>query len=120
MRDVDCVSLDNIARGAAVEMLQDELEKVLANVADPNTDWKTTRKITLEFRISTNEAREIGDVKIVAGSKLAGRKSVETVIYMGRVSGRLVAVEHNPKQGMLFDKAVNGNVVPMSGKGDGA
>ena len=39
------VSLTNLGNGAAVELFDHELQKVLANIDDPNTDPKEKRKI---------------------------------------------------------------------------
>jgi len=99
------ITLATIANGAAEELFSDRLTEVLRNVNDPNTDWKAARKITIEVAFRPNEERTIGDIHIKASSKLAGLKPVQTVCYMGRQNGKLVAVENNPKQLGMFDAA---------------
>jgi hypothetical protein len=109
------VTLTSLCDGAAVELFQAELEKVLRNIADPNTDWKTGRKIHLEFSWLTNEDRTAGDVKIKATSKLAGLKTVTTVVYYGRHKGEHIAREHDPKQAGLFDQISHIQAMPKNG-----
>ena len=41
------LNLAEMANGAFMEQFNIELKKVLANIADPNTDPKKARKITL-------------------------------------------------------------------------
>lgn len=96
--DINPIQLATIASGAVSELFEEELQKVLRNIKDPNTNPEATRKITLTFEIRPTESRELGDVQILAASKLAPFKRVQTVIHMGHHGGRLVAVENNPKQ----------------------
>lgn len=96
--DINPIRLDSIANGAASELFEEELQRVLRNIKDPNTNPEATRKITLTFEIRPTESREVGDVQILAASKLAPFKRVQTVIHMGHHGGRLVAVESNPQQ----------------------
>lgn len=113
MAEQKFVSLATLADGALGELFDAELQRVLQNVADPNTDPEQIRTITLTVKVKPNEEREIGDVTVSAASKLAALKKVKTVIYMGRQAGKLVAVESNPKQqGLFSDKP---NMVPISG-----
>jgi hypothetical protein len=102
--DINPIRLDTLANGAAAELFEEELQRVLRNIKDPNTDPKAKRKITLTFEIAPTESRDVGDVHIIASSKIAAFKRVQTVIHMGHHGGRLVAVESNPKQ-LLLDAA---------------
>lgn len=53
------LSLVNLGGGAAVEMFDEALEKVLENILDPNTEAKTKRVITLKMTISPAENRGV-------------------------------------------------------------
>lgn len=114
------VTLVSIGEGAMVELFDIELEKVLRNIADVNTDPTQAREITLKVRIKPDEDRAVGGVKIVASSKLASNKGAATLIYMGKRGNQFVAVENNPKQSALFDQpkptAVPANVSPIERK----
>lgn len=101
MRDV---TLENIGQGALAELFAVELGKVLANIADPNTDDKTKRTITMTVTFVPNGARDVADVSIACASKLAGIQRVKTQLFMGRIKGKLTAVESNPQQSHLFDE----------------
>ena len=103
------VSLDTLGSGAAMEMFQDELQRVLDNITDVNTDPKAVREVKLTVKIKPDEGREVGAVTISTASKVAPIKSVGTVFFIGKRAGQTVAMERNPKQ-LTFDDA---NVVSM-------
>jgi hypothetical protein len=110
----EVVTLTTLAGGAAVELFQNELDRVLRNIADPNTDAKGVRKIQLTIAIKPNEDRDMGAVTISATSKMASVKPAPTVIYMGEHRGQPVAVETNPKQISMFQEKAPGRPVPVS------
>jgi hypothetical protein len=113
MTEEKFVTLDNLADGGAKELFEDELEKMLRNIADPNTEASFIREINLKVKVKPDEERQIGDVLVQATSRLAPARGVKTVFFMGRHSGKLVAVESNPKQ-MTFDD-LKTNIVPIEG-----
>ena len=98
------VTLDTLGHGALNELFAAELARVLANIADPNTDDKVKRVITIQVKFKPNRERDSAAIELVCGSKLAGIMTVETKVYMGKVKGALVAVEHDPRQSGLFDQ----------------
>lgn len=51
------LGLENLKDGAAVEMLNDELQRVLANIQDVNTDSKQVRELNLKIKIKPSEGR---------------------------------------------------------------
>jgi hypothetical protein len=103
---IPVVTLTTLADGAAVELFQSELDRVLRNIQDPNTDAKAVRKVTLEVTFVPDEQREVGEVRVRAAAKLAGLKGANTRVFFGRHKGQLVATEFNPKQAGLFDEKV--------------
>lgn len=98
------VTLDTIGSGALVELFDAELARVLENIQDPNTDAKTKRTITVKVTFAPNENRDLADVNLTCGSKLAGIKTVGTRLYVGKIRGKLIAVENDPRQTTLFDQ----------------
>jgi hypothetical protein len=93
------VTLSNIAGGAVPELFEHELQKVLANIADPNSDPSATREITLKFRFKPNtKNRGVGEIDILSASKLGGTTGAETEAYFIHTEGQYVMVEHNPQQ----------------------
>ena len=102
MDDPKVITLSGLADGAALELWQNALERVLQNIEDPNTDTKSKRHIRLECVFSVaDEERRVGDVEVRCSTKLAGVKGVKTLVYIGRHQGELVAVEQ-PRQQDLF------------------
>jgi len=98
------VSLETIGGGALSELFDAELSRILANIADPNTDAKATREVTIKIAFKPNAERDVADVTLKCASKLAGIQTVETRLFMGRHAGKLIAVESDPRQSNLFDQ----------------
>lgn len=98
IRQEEFVGLENLGQTAAIELFNDELGRVLENILDPNTDAKTVRTLTLQIKIKPDENREFGPTVIEIKSKLASPKGVGTVMYFGRVAGKAIARERNPRQ----------------------
>ena len=107
MAEEQYVSLDTIGQGAAVELFNDELSKVLKNIQDLNTKPTITRRITMTVDIKPDEDRSFGTVLIQAQSKLAPSKGVGTAIYIGMKAGSPVATERDNRQ-LTFDDNVVG------------
>ena len=78
------IKLESLADGSISERFKQELAKVLVNIADPNTEAKTTRKINISLTIKPNDNRETAEVSISANSTLAPHKEVMTTIIMDR------------------------------------
>ncbi|EGQ0289145.1 hypothetical protein NAC36_000187 [Staphylococcus pseudintermedius] len=60
------VKLSELGQGALQELFESELEKVIENINDINTDPTKKRKITMTIDIKSDEYREIifADVKV--------------------------------------------------------
>lgn len=101
-------TLHTIGGGALTELFAVELAKVLANIADINTDPEAKRKITIEVTFAPADTRDTADVALKCVSKLVGIKTVSTQVFIGKLGGKLVAVEHDPRQAGLFDAEPTG------------
>lgn len=78
------INLSSFADGAVAERFNIELEKVLENISDPNTDPKKTRKLTLTLSFKADEERDITSVGVQAKTSLAPAKDIQTKIVMDR------------------------------------
>lgn len=88
------MTLSNLSNGAVVERAEWELQKILANIADPNTDPTKKRELTIKITIKPDETREISDVEITCTSKLASIKPLKTRMFMSEdKDGRFFAQE---------------------------
>lgn len=102
MEDKQSVNLGNICGGAVEEVFQRELESVLTNIADINTNAEQKRKITLEFTLKPFEDRSGAQVEFACKSKTAAVSTVKGTMFLQRHGLVMVAVPHDPKQQRLF------------------
>lgn len=77
------INLEKFAGGALTEKMNGALKEVLENIADPNTDYKLKRKLTLELTFESGEDRELAEVTILAKTKLAPNKPIATKLVIG-------------------------------------
>ena len=92
------LSLENLGGGAAIEQFDAELQRVLDNIADPNTVETAAREVTLKVKITPKE-RSYAKLEIICTSKLANAEPYSTNAYIGAdTKGRAEAYEHNPEQ----------------------
>lgn len=112
----DKTSLERLAQGAAIERFNDELQRTLNNIVDPNTA-DGVREINLKVRIKPDENRKTAEVSVSCSSKLQHARGVKTRFYIGKDRGLGVAFEHNPNQMQLeLDKNTPKPVLIDGGK----
>ena len=88
------LKLDELANGAVAEKFNVEMEKVLRNLMDLNTDFKKARKITLTCNFSTTEDRDEAVVDFEIKSALAPQKGVMSRMIIGKdAEGKVQAAE---------------------------
>lgn len=109
------LSLETMLGGAASERFQHELNKVLKNIHDPNTDPKAKRELTVKIAIKASESRGVAAVTVCCTSKLAPPRNLETQIFMSvSRSGEVRAYENNPNQlGLEFEESTPENIQPI-------
>lgn len=91
-------NISNIANGALVEQVDAEIEKVLSNIADVNTDPMKKRKITIALIFEGDSEREIADVSFETKSTLVPSRKQTTRIAFERHNNNMVAEELGRKQ----------------------
>ena len=97
------VQLQTICEGAVEERFAEQLQRVLENIADPNTPAKTAREIVVRVIFSPNADRDVAAVGLSVEAKLAPNNPLGSTVFIGRKDGRLLAIENNPKQQALFN-----------------
>ncbi len=108
------LALDTVARGAAKELFEQELIKVLRNIRDEQTLPDAKRQIKLEFNFYPDRERYAMQIDIVAESKLAKPVGATSTAFVGvRASGQVVAVESHPQQPRL---STSGHLAETEGK----
>lgn len=113
MKQQQYVSLDNLGHGAAAEMFEAELARVIANISDPNTKPDEARSLTLKLKIKPSKDRTLCAVSISCEGKLAAVQPFETQMFIGMDKGKGVASEYNPAQGNLTVKNDEGQDVDV-------
>lgn len=116
------LNLAEMAEGAFLEQFTIELNKVLANIKDPNTDAKKPRKITLTATLKADEDREIVAFEVQSKATLVPPKPLSTKIIIGRApDGTVVGSElKSGLKGQTYldvDGSIKddrGNVISMS------
>jgi len=99
------LDLVNVARGAAVEQFEEELQRVTDNIRDINTPATEKREIVLKFTFKPNSERNFATVVIEAKSKLAAVNGAAGECFIGVRHGKNIAVPNNPEQmQMEFDE----------------
>lgn len=92
--DKNVLNLENLAGGAFAERARQAIQEVMENIADPNTDHKLKRKVTLDLSFSTAEDREIIECDVIAKVKLAPKLSVHTKFLLDKnLEGEVLASE---------------------------
>lgn len=76
------INLESLANGAVAERIDIEFKKVLANIADPNTDPKKTRKLQVTLTFKADEKRDIANLSIQVKPTLVPAKNAETKIIL--------------------------------------
>ena len=86
--------LDELMDGALTERFNLEMERVLKNVFDPNTDPKAKRQITIVIEIQPNERRDAAGFKVDVKSKTAPPIAMEQTCFIFQDDeGNVVATE---------------------------
>lgn len=106
------LGLTTLGGGVAVERFAEELERVIGNIMDPNTDAKAKRSIQLKVTIKPTKDRDFGHLEVSCESKLAPVVSYGTRAYFGRHGQQLLAFEDDPRQVTLEDFIKSGEGVP--------
>lgn len=79
----EVVNLQDVNNGAVTDLFNDEFKKVLNNLADENTSWKTQREITIKLKVKLNsEERNTAATLVEVVSKLAPPKANEAIVHL--------------------------------------
>jgi len=64
-------NIETIGDGKAIQAVNYELERVIENCKDPNTEATGVRTVTLKIKVKPSQDRQRADVSIQATSQLA-------------------------------------------------
>lgn len=91
------VSIIEMARGAVIERINMEMEKVMENIQDLNTEPGKARTIDVKVTLKPDNNRENIKVSYQVKSSLAPAAPIETSLYAGIRNQQLFAVENTPQ-----------------------
>lgn len=88
----DIINLQDLANGSVAERINIELQKVLENIADPNTDARKARKLQITLTFKADEERDIANLSVQVKPTIVPAKNAETKILLdydsaGKVTG---------------------------------
>ena len=97
-------SILQMAKGAFIERVDYEMQKVIDNIFDPNTSPTAKRKITLTVELKPKNDRSSIDVDVTAKSALAPTNPVSTLLtVMSDENGEPYVAEMVPQNpGQIF------------------
>lgn len=101
------ISLPTLHGGAAVDLFDEELRKVMENIADPNTRPDAVRTISLKVRIKPDKERRFATTTVEAHSTLAPVSPTEGTMFFRGSGASLEAYEDDWRQNDLADAAGN-------------
>lgn len=78
------VELKDLVGGALQEKFSKSFEKVIENLLDANTSFKSKRKITIQLDFTQNEARDDVHVDVAVVEKLAPQAPMKTSFTIGK------------------------------------
>lgn len=91
-------SILDLARGAIKERTEVELQKIVENISDPNTDAKKKRQMTITIDFIPDSERQTINLSVVVKSKLEPTHAISTGLYItGDGNGNAMAVELTPQ-----------------------
>lgn len=90
------VSLEQIMGGGLQEQFSKAFDRVIENLADPNTSFKEARKITIELKFTQNEIRDDVSCAVSVKEKLAAQAPMQTAFVVGKdlKTGEMYAEEY--------------------------
>ena len=90
------VCLEQIMGGGLQEQFSKSFDRIIENLADPNTSFKESRKITIELKFTQNEARDDVSCAVSVKEKLATQAPMQTAFMVGKnlKTGEMYAEEY--------------------------
>lgn len=114
------INLEALAGGAFAERARQAIQEVMENIADPNTEWKTKRKVTIDITFAAGEDREVIECDVVAKPKLAPKKGIHTKFLLDKdLDGEILASEFKkqiPGQQAIKVDSETGEMIPPEEK----
>lgn len=91
-------SIIEMARGAFIERVDYEMNRVVDNILDPNTKATEKRKVTITLTLQPDDLRQNVNVAFAVKSALAATNPLTTSLYIAgeATTGEMQVVEMTP------------------------
>ena len=120
------INIEQFSNGELTQQINREMEAVARNIADPNTEAKTARKITVTITMKPNELRDFVTTSITTKSTLAPTLGAVTALGIrkdlksgeievgeigNQIPGQMSMVDVAPQQMSSVVQEVDGKAV---------
>ncbi len=115
-------SILDICNGALAEEVAVQMVRIAENLADPNTDAKAARKLTIDLSFKQDERRQVTAVSFKVTPKLAASRPIEVNMTFGKnAAGVMMAAElvDNAGQVDIFGQVREKGKIITLGKAQG-
>lgn len=97
----DNLKIEQIKGGAAIEMINNELQRVFDDIADPNKEGKSVRKVDISVVFAPSEDALVGGCVVRVKSTLGKQRDLSSTVYFGTDAGKGVCTEKDRNQPMF-------------------
>jgi len=87
------IDLNKFAKGKLAEQLNDEIQRVIENVADVNTDQSKARKIAITLTFKSDRERKVLNVAVQTKSTLVPAREIDSKIIVNYDNKDITASE---------------------------
>lgn len=98
------VNIGNLNNGKVVEAIHHAIEKVIANIRDPNTNPEQKRTLTLKLVWKPSRERDYAKVLAKVETNLAGLEPTEGSVHISGINGQVHAYIRDIAQDELFNE----------------
>jgi fibronectin type 3 domain-containing protein len=99
--DYQQVTIETLNGGVIAELFEEKLAEILENIADPNTPWKTKRRIQIAVDFEPNEDRTNATTTVSVQTKVAPVKPHSSFVVLGSDGSRVSAYTTDPREQQL-------------------
>lgn len=93
------LKFEEIKGGAALEMVNIELQKVFNDVVDPNKEPTSSRKVSVDVVFAPSDDGQVGQMVVRVKSTLGKQRDLGSSVYFGVAEGNVgLCSEQNRNQ----------------------
>lgn len=94
----ESMRVEQIKGGSVIEMINNELQTVYNDIANPNKEGKSMRKVTVDLVFAPSEDAMVGGLTIRVKSTLGKQRDLSSTVYFGSEKNEGVCTEKDRNQ----------------------